>query len=88
MAHSRAVLPPKVDDLEVCIVPGVLREQSLQIRLGLLHTAAIGEAPPVAMQHGKIFSIICNAPLIPLQHVAPPGLAVCLLVTHMQHIYM
>lgn len=46
MPLSRAVLPAKVDEAQVQIVPLVLSQQHLQVCLGLLDCLAFCEAPP------------------------------------------
>ena len=42
----------KVDDLQVHVAPLCLGQQGLQVRLGLLHGAAISEAPALGEPEG------------------------------------
>ncbi len=45
MSAGRAVFTPKEDDLQVKVVPAIGRKEGLEIGLGALHRAALGEAP-------------------------------------------
>jgi len=68
MTYSRAVLPPKVDDLEMRIPPRTLRQQGLEICLCLLHTVPIRQPPPLCKptnHQARVMIQRCQTPCMP-----------------------